>query len=60
MLSFINWLIESPIKYKRKKKNERSNSQTSFQDGTINQQGEIDRFNQEIPTTIIHYFAEPE
>jgi len=59
MLSFINWLGENSIKQKRKKKNERSNCQSGQENGTIDNEGQANRYDQEIPTTIVHYFSEP-
>lgn len=59
MLGFKYWLLESLIKKKRKEKYERSISHSGQENGVINQQGEADRLNQEIPPTIIHFVPEP-
>ena len=52
------------IKFNRKKKdkeksNERSSSQSGQENGIVDNQGQADRFNQEIPSTVIHFFPEP-
>jgi hypothetical protein len=59
MLGFRNWLLESPFKKKRKKKNgEQSNNQGSGEGGNFDHKGEADRFNQEIPEPVVHLFTE--
>ena len=55
MLSFTEWLN----KIKRKKKDERSTSQSNREIGTENKQGQADRGDQEIGTEGVFIFTEP-
>jgi hypothetical protein len=59
MLGFRNWLLESPLKQKRKKKNgEQSNNQGSGESGDIDHKGEANRYDQEIPEPVVYFFTE--
>ena len=55
MLSFTEWLN----KIKRKKKDERSTSQSNREIGTENKQGQTDRDDQEIGAEGVFVFTEP-
>lgn len=55
MLNFKEWLIKN----KRKKKDERSTSQSNREIGAENKQGQTDRGDQEIESEGIYVFTEP-
>lgn len=55
MLSFKEWLIKN----KRKKKDERSNSQSNREIGAEDKQGQTDRGDQEIESKGVFVFTEP-
>jgi len=61
MWSFRDWLKAEAKKPKRKdKKNgDKPNHQGSGTLRDLNHQGEVNRFNQEIPEPIVHFFPEP-
>lgn len=61
MLSFLEWSNEKTFsKWKKKgKKNEQSASQGSTEVGNVNQQGQTDRNDQEVQSTVVYYFPEP-
>jgi hypothetical protein len=60
MWSFRVWLNEEAKKPKKKDKNgKQSNHQGSGAFGDANHKGEVNRFNQEIPEPIVHFFPEP-
>jgi hypothetical protein len=59
MMGFLEW-VEFNRKRKEKKVTDvRSISQSSQENGDVNNQRQTDRFDQEIPTTVVHYFSEP-
>ena len=55
MLNFKEWLIKN----KRKKKDERSTSQSNGEIGAENKQRQADRGDQEIESEGIYVFTEP-
>jgi hypothetical protein len=54
MLKFKNW-----IRIKRKKKDERHNSQVSGEIGHINQQRQVAGLDPQEPTQAVHVFPSP-
>lgn len=59
MLGFKNWLVESPLKQKRKKKSgEQSDNQGSGEGGNLDHEREANRFDQEIPEPVVYFFTE--
>ena len=60
MLSFKEWLIEKKFNpFQKRRKNEQSNNQRTGEVGTLDQQRQAPRPNQEIQSTDIHFFPEP-
>ncbi len=61
MLSFKEWLIEEAKKPKKKKeeKNVNSAGQGSTEVRNVDHQRETSRSNQEVQSTVVHYFPEP-
>ena len=59
MITFKEWLAK-PIKLKRKKKDvDRINHEGNSQIGDDHQQRKTHRNDQEVQSTIVHYFPEP-
>ena len=61
MLSFKEWLVEEAKKPKNKKedKDVKSTGQGSTEIGNVNNQRQTPRSNQEVQSTVVHYFPEP-
>ena len=59
MMSFIEWIEFDRKKKEKEEKNVRSISQSSQENGNVDHKGQANRFDQEIPTTVVHYFSEP-
>jgi len=61
MLSFKEWLVEEAKKPKKKKedKDVKSTSQGSTEIGNVYNQRQAPRSNQEVQSTVVHYFPEP-
>jgi hypothetical protein len=60
MLSFKEWLSENNFNpFQKKRKNEQSNNQITGEVGSIDQQRQAPRPNQEVQSADIHFFPEP-
>lgn len=61
MLSFKEWLIEEAKKPKKKRedKDVQSTNQGSTEIRNVHHQGQTSRPNQEVQSTVVHYFPEP-
>ncbi len=60
MLSFREWLIEKKFNpFQKRRKNEQSNNQRTGEVGSIDQQRQASRPNQEVQSADIHFFPEP-
>ena len=61
MLSFKEWLVEEAKKPKKKKEDKDVNStgQGSTEIGNVYHQRQAPRSNQEVQSTVVHYFPEP-
>jgi len=61
MLSFKEWLVEEAKKPKKKKedKDVKSTGQGSTEIGNVYHQRQAPRSNQEVQSTVVHYFPEP-
>ena len=59
MMGFLEWVEFNRKKKEKEEKSVRTNNQSGQENRSSNLQGQVDRFDQEIPSTILHYFAEP-
>ncbi len=60
MLSFKEWLIEKKFNpFQKRRKNEQSSNQRAGEIGTLDQQRQAPRPNQEVQSADIHFFPEP-
>ena len=59
MMGFLEWVEFNRKKKEKEEKSVRTNNQSGQENGSNNLQGQADRYDQEIPSTILHYFAEP-
>ena len=59
MMGFLEWVEFNRKKKEKEEKSVRTNNQSGQENRSSNLQGQVDRYDQEIPSTIIHYFAEP-
>lgn len=59
MMGFLEWVEFNRKKKEKEEKSVRTNNQSDQENRSSNLQGQVDRFDQEIPSTILHYFAEP-
>ena len=59
MMGFLEWVEFKRKKKEKEEKSVRTNNQSDQEIRSSNLQGQVDRFDQEIPSTILHYFAEP-
>jgi hypothetical protein len=58
MMGFLEWVEFNKKKKQKEEKNVGSISQSSKENGNVDHKGQADRFNQEIPSTVVHYFPE--
>jgi hypothetical protein len=60
MLSFKEWLAENKFNpFQKRRKNEQSNNQRTGEVGSIDQQRQASRPNQEVKSTDVYVFPEP-
>ena len=59
MMGFLEWVEFNRMKKEKEEKSVRTNNQSGQENRSSNLQGQVDRYDQEIPSTILHYFAEP-
>jgi hypothetical protein len=59
MMGFLEWVEFNRKKKEKEEKSVRTNNQSGQENRSSNLQGQVDRYDQEIPSTILHYFAEP-
>ena len=58
MMGFLEWVEFNRKKKEKEEKSVRTNNQSGQENRSSNLQGQVDRYDQEIPSTILHYFAE--
>jgi hypothetical protein len=59
MMGFLEWVEFNRKKKEKEEKNVGSNIKSDQENRSINHQGQANRFDQEIPSTVVHYFPEP-
>ena len=59
MMGFLEWVEFNRKKKEKEGMNVGSNIKSDQENRSIHNQGQANRFDQEIPSTVFHYFPEP-